>query len=325
VALLFPFLKKLSADSKPVRLTNNAMAYDTKTYGQSPFGAPKPKDGSKDGSVSDGSMANGVANEADKSGAERKLPEKALDTPAAKPNSPAEDDLDQGPRQVAGKGPAKSSGLASRFPNISGISSARSFGQPAVAKSHSQSVNAASSAPASNRKSRNTASKSSAKSKKSQATAKADVEAAELAIARRFAEEDRSAYLSLLYKTGVSGLVWAVLRLSRYELSKEAIAFINIAIHPTVIAAIAFAVVLGLTFWTRRLLNDLARHTQQLHTDAEAPDGKSFRPTLEIVGDALEYNPKLRKNFARLFDAASILVCSLVSYLITFALFPNPS
>ncbi len=296
------------------------MAYDAKTYGQSPFGTPKPKDGSKDGSTPESSTTTG-ATSANKSGEQSKpsgkLPETAADRPTAKANSPADDGLDQGPKPVASS--ERAPGLASRFPNISG-----NRANPSAPAASSPKPTTATSSAASTRKSRNTASKSSAKSKKSQATssAKAEVEAAEQAIARRFAEEDRSAYLSLLYKTGVSGLVWAVLRLSRYELSKEAISLINIAIHPSVIAAIAFACAIGLTFWTRRLLNDLARHTQQLHSDAESPDGKNFRPTLEIVGDALEYNPKLRKNFARLFDAASILVCSLVSYLITFALFP---
>lgn len=89
------------------------------------------------------------------------------------------------------------------------------------------------------------------------------------------------------------------------------------------IAAIAFIATIGLTFWTRYLLNDLAMHTQQLHSEAEAPDGTNYRPTLEIVGDALEYNPKFRKNLAILFNAASILICSLVSYLIAFVLFPT--
>lgn len=141
----------------------------------------------------------------------------------------------------------------------------------------------------------------------------------------RFTEEDRRAYLSLLYKTGISGLVWAVLRLSRYELSERAIAIINTLVDPLMIATVTFIAVIALTFWTRRLLNDLAQHTQKLHADAEMPDDKSFRPTLEIVGDALEYNPKFRKNVAALSNAASIVICSLVSYLITFALFPTES
>jgi hypothetical protein len=292
------------------------MAYDAKTYGQSPFGTPKPKEGS-------------TADGADKSAAQSKssdktpdkISEKAADSAATKSNGPANNGLNQAPKP--GTSSDRTPGLASRFPNISGTPASRS----ATAANTSKPANSVDSAPASTRKSRSTASKSTAKSKKNQtvSTAKAEVEAAEQAVARRFAEEDRSAYLSLLYKTGVSGLVWAVLRLSRYELSPRAIAIINIAIHPSVIAAVAFICAIGLTFWTRRLLNDLALHTQQLHTDAEAPDGKNFRPTLEIVGDALEYNPKLRKNFALLFDAASIVLCSLVSYLITFALFPNPS
>jgi hypothetical protein len=311
------------------------MAYDAKTYGQSPFGTPKPTDGS-------------TAEGAGKSSAQSKLPEKSsekpseksadnpLGKPATKPNAPVDDGLDQGPEKAKDKTARFSAkealpGLANRFPNISNPLAGRSATAASSTKAASStsasptSTSPASTSSANTRKSRSTPSKSTAKSKKSQATstAKAELEAAEQAVARRFFEEDRSAYLSLLYKTGISGLVWAVLRLSRYELSKDAIALINIVIHPTVIATVAFAFTLGLTFWARRLLNDLARHTQQLHADAEAPDGKNFRPTLEIVGDALEYNPKLRKNFALLFDAASILVCSLVSYLVTFALFPT--
>jgi hypothetical protein len=311
------------------------MAYDAKTYGQSPFGTPKPTDGS-------------TAEGAGKSSAQSKLPEKSsekpseksadnpLGKPATKPNAPVDDGLDQGPEKAKDKTARFSAkealpGLANRFPNISNPLAGRSATATSSTKAASStsasptSTSPASTSSANTRKSRSTPSKSTAKSKKSQATstAKAELEAAEQAVARRFFEEDRSAYLSLLYKTGISGLVWAVLRLSRYELSKDAIALINIVIHPTVIATVAFAFTLGLTFWARRLLNDLARHTQQLHADAEAPDGKNFRPTLEIVGDALEYNPKLRKNFALLFDAASILVCSLVSYLVTFALFPT--
>ena len=146
---------------------------------------------------------------------------------------------------------------------------------------------------------------------------------ADSAVVNRFDDEDRRAYLSLLYKTGISGLVWAVLRLSRYELSERAIATVNIIAPPAGHSStIALLAIVGLTFWLRYLLKDFARHTQQLHAEAETPDAQNYRPTLEIVGDALEYNPKLRKNFAALFNAASILVCSLVSYLITSAVLP---
>ena len=136
-------------------------------------------------------------------------------------------------------------------------------------------------------------------------------------------EEDRRAYLSLLYKTGISGLVWAVLRLLRHELSDKAIAIINSLIDPIMIATVALIGIIGITFWSRRILNDLAQHTQQLQADAETEDDKNYRPTIEIVGDSLEYNPMLRKHLAQLFNAASILLCSLVSYLVTFALFPQ--
>ena len=153
--------------------------------------------------------------------------------------------------------------------------------------------------------------------------AKADIETAEAEVAHRFQAENRNAYLSLLYKTGISGLIWAVLRLLHYELPKNVFAIINIIIHPLTIATLALLAAVALTFWLRYLLNDLAIHTQQLHADAETPDGKNYRPTLEIVGDSLEYNPQLRKNFAALFNVASILICSLASYLMIFAAFPE--
>lgn len=301
------------------------MAYDSKTYGQSPFGGPKQPDAPK-------------AEDAGQSDTQGQPPEKPPKKQPEKPQPPANDGLDRGfkdiPKEVASqvtsKGKAGLSGLVSKFPTLSGsklgsqntiaFSPDSSSGLPETRKSRSNS--------------RSTAKTSNRKSKKSKAskTAKAEVDAAEEAIAQRFFEEDRSAYLSLLYKTVISGLVWAVarlswtvLRLSDNGLSKEAIALIKIAINPIVIAAVALACAVALTFWARGLLKDLANHTQQLHADAEAPDGKSFRPTLEIVGDSLDYNPRLRKNIARLFDAASILICSLVSYLIAFVLFPISS
>ncbi len=309
------------------------MAYDSKTYGQSPFGGPKQPDAPK-------------AEDAGQSDTQGQPPEKPPEKPPKKqpekPQPPANDGLSQGfkdiPKevasqvasQVASRSKASLSGLVSKFPTLSGsklgsqntiaLSPDSSSGLPETHKSRSNS--------------RSTAKTSSRKSKKGKAskTAKAEVDAAEEAVAQRFFEEDRSAYLSLLYKTVISGLVWAVarlswtvLRLSDNGLSQEAIALIKIAIHPVVIAAVALACTIALTFWARRLLKDLARHTQQIHLDAEAPDGKSFRPTLEIVGDSLDYNPRLRKNIALLFDTASILICSLVSYLIAFVLFPISS
>ncbi|MEL7225824.1 MAG: hypothetical protein AAF810_12260 [Cyanobacteria bacterium P01_D01_bin.36] len=300
------------------------MAYDSKTYGQSPFGSPKKTDGP------------------------------AKPKPAAPSNPVVDDGLDQGPGEFspAPQPTAKSStssaqsvNAADDEPALTGIPTSVSqlAGKLGISKSvldkvsgitgnglagignDSSSAGADSSKTASKRKSRTTAkasktgAKSPRKSKKAKAAelAKAEAEAAEAAVARRFQEEDQRAYFSLLYKTGISGLVWSVLRLSRYELPEDAIAIINIIINPLLIGTIAFITVIALTFWLRRLLNDLARHTQQLHTDAEVTDGKNYRPTLEIVGDALEYNPKLRQNFARLFNVASILICTLVSYLIT--------
>ncbi|MGC1309380.1 MAG: hypothetical protein WA885_19335 [Phormidesmis sp.] len=271
------------------------MAYDSKTYGQSPFGnSGKPE------------SAENLEEMAD-----------------SKP--PLADGLDQGPKITASTetSGARSPDLASSFPTI-----------PTIKPSATATETASDTRKSTRRKSRSLSGKTTSspaankgKARKSQKTpaaaAQADVEAVEQAVTRRFFEEDKRAYLSLLYKTGVSGLIWAVLRLLRYELSEKAIATINALIDPLMIATVALISVIALTFWTRRLLNDLARHTQQLHADAEMPDGKNYRPTLEIVGDSLEYNPKLRKNFAALFNAASILICSLISYLVTFALFPT--
>lgn len=260
------------------------MAYDSTTYGQSPFGAPKKPEGA--------------------------------DKPDAKNATPAtttDDGLD--------KGPTDGPNLADKFPKIPAVKPSASTTstasptttKPSARKSRSSASPAGKKSTGSKRKS----------SKKAKAAAKAEAEAVELEVAKRFAEEDRRVYLSLMYKTGISGLVWAVLRLLRHELSEKAIAIINTLIDPVMIATVALIGIIGLTFWTRRILNDLAQHTQQLQTDAEATDDKSYRPTLEIVGDSLEYNPKLRKHLAQLFNVTSILLCSLVSYLITFALFPT--
>ncbi|MEM9089931.1 MAG: hypothetical protein AAGC93_14430 [Cyanobacteria bacterium P01_F01_bin.53] len=273
------------------------MAYDSKTYGQSPFGNSSKPDTPK----SDASK------------------------------SPADDGLDQGPAK------AGSPGLASKFPTISTTAKTVSVGsklggsQLSTNSTASSSTSSASSSSSSGKKSsakrsKSTASKSSTKSsrksKKAKAAeaAKAEAEAAEAAIARRFLEEDQRAYLSLLQKTVISGLVWAVLRLSVYELPDNAIAIVNIIINPMVIATLSLMTIIGLTFWFRRLLNDLAQHTQQLQADAEAEDLKNSRPTIEIVGDSLEYNPRLRKNFARLFNVASLLICTLTSYLLVIGI-----
>ena len=297
------------------------MAYDSKTYGQSPFGNPKQPD------VPQAEDAEKLGN---RSQPPEKLPKELPEKLPEKPKPPADDGLDQGHKEVASKSKAGLSGLVNKLPSLSGLKS----GSSATVAVSADSPSGVSETRKSRSSSRSTAKTSNRKSKKSKAskTAKAEANAAEQAVALRFFEEDRSAYLALLYKTVISGLVWAVLRLSwtvlrlsDNGLSKEAIALIKLAIHPAVIAALALACAVALTFWARRLLKDLARHTQQLHLDAEAPDGKSFRPTLEIVGDSLDYNPKLRKNVALLFDTASILICSLVSYLIAFVLFPISS
>lgn len=245
------------------------MAYDSKTYGQSPFGNPTKPDTTDP------------------------------------PKTSTEDGLDQGPVKSVGQ-----SGLANKFPSIST--------SPATTPK-TTTTTATSSKSTSKRKSAG-GTKTTRKSKKAKAAeaAKAELEAAEAAVARRFLEEDQRAYLSLLQKTGISGLVWAVLRLSPYELPDDATAIVNIIINPLLIATLAFAAMVGLTFWLRTLLNDLARHTQQLQIDAE--DEKNNRPTLEILGDSLEYNPKLRKSLVRFFNVSSILICSLVSYLLVIGL-----
>ncbi len=263
------------------------MAYDSKTYGQSPFGKLKPDDASKPDS-----------------------PEPPTIEVTADSVQPLADAFPQIPTTKRPTDPA----AAQSIPGASATASS-----PAATGTRPTSTRKARSP-----KSKSTAKASPRKSKKpGSSKAATQSETAEQLTDRRFTEEDRRAYLSLLYKTGISGLVWAVLRLSRYELSERAIAIINALIDPLMIATVTFIAVIALTFWTRRLLSDLARHTQKLHADAEMPDAKNFRPTLEIVGDALEFNPKFRKNVAALSNAASIVICSLVSYLITFTLFPT--
>ncbi|KPQ35978.1 MAG: Protein of unknown function (DUF1356) [Phormidesmis priestleyi Ana] len=324
------------------------MAYDSKTYGQSPFGnAKQPNEQNPEAADSKLGTSGKPEAQGDRT-SQRKPPEKSTQTstttsPTTKRSTADAEGRDQRAGQFSEKISEKISeksdralgSLANRFPSLAGGIKAKLNGptpsadtldtatEPVTSRTNRKPTDK----PArSTRKSapKTSTRKSSKNSKSSKSKAEqAEAEAAEQAIERRFWEEDRNAYLSLLYKTSISGLFWAVLRLVRYELSDRAIAILNLVIHPFVIAALAFACTFGLTFWTRHLLNDLARHTQQLHLDAEAPDSKTFRPTLEIVGDSLEYNPRLRKNFARLFNAASILVCSLVSYLITFALFPT--
>ncbi len=273
------------------------MAYDSETYGQSPFGNPsKPSDNGDQSGKRAVPAQSDPKRQADQNTGQTARSDSLPTVPtatqptAAKPASTASDrpSTANTPTNAAKTGLAKASG--------------------------------------SKRKSRAANKPTARKSKKTRATAKpqakAEVDTANPAVAKRFDEEDRRAYLSLLYKTGISGLVWAVLRLSRYELSERAIAIVNLLLHPLVVSTIALLAIVGLTFWLRYLLKDFAQHTQQLHTEAEAPDAQNYRPTLEIVGDALEYNPKLRQSFAALFNAASILVCSLVSYLITSAVLP---
>ncbi|MGB7247983.1 MAG: hypothetical protein WBC73_03510 [Phormidesmis sp.] len=277
------------------------MAYDSKTYGQSPFGKPIKPDGSDQSDVKSDIQSDSNSDRLEKANTAKS------------------------PRAAQ---PAQSPPLADTFPVIP---AATPSSQSPLAKTQSSASNPADNKARSKSRSRKSSAKTTAakttarksKSKKEAQPAQFQTEAAEPMAAQRFSEEDRRAYLSLLYKTGISGLVWAVLRLSRHELSERAIAIINVAIHPFMVACLAVIATIALTFWTRHLLGDLAQHTQKLHADAEMPDGQNYRPTLEIVGDALAYNPKFRKNVAALFNAASIVICSLVSYLITFALFPT--
>ena len=305
------------------------MAYDSKTYGQSPFGnAPKP-DGSEESKpkIPTVPIDDGLDQGPGELSAAPPAISKATSAKTQIPNKPV------APNATPGDSPAAKSAIPA---SVTQIANRLGLGKAVETVIGGASTSADDSSPSgrSSRKSRTTATSTAKakttkkstkrKSKKTKAAelAQAEVEAAEAEIARRFLEEDRSAYMSLLYKTGISGLVWAVLRLSRHELSDDAIALINILIHPILIDALSLCAVVGLTFWMRRLLVDLAYHTQQLNEDAETSEGKNYRPTLEIVGDALEYNPKLRRNLNLLFNASSILICALISYLITSALLP---
>ena len=278
------------------------MAYDSKTYGQSPFGNVN-----KPGDASD---ANRTDPPTVPVAADNSQPE-ALESP------PLADQFPTIPTkrstEPAATIPVKAVDMTARTTVKTTAGSASKSTGSRKSRSPNRKSTAKAAAKTTHRK---------GKSKKTKVT-EAQTNTSEQIIDWRLSEADRRAYLSILYKTGISGLVWAVLRLSRYELSEQATAVINTLVDPLMIATITFIAVIALTFWTRCLLSDLAQHTQKLHADAEMPDEKSFRPTLEIVGDALEYNPKLRKNIAALSNAASIVICSLVSYLITFVLFPT--
>ncbi len=279
------------------------MAYDSDTYGQSPFGNVKKP------------------------------------TPSSKPDSPGmvtKDTVGEPMPLVEGgavdKAPSSGTASGSKASGSKAPSElkARATSTPTTVPADVNSPSARSASTSSKRKARSTSKRTAAKSATSRTTRKGkktkasqtESETTEAAIARRFETEDRAAYLSLLYKTGISALVWAVLRLSRHELPDKSDRIVNILTHPLLISACALLCVVGLTFWLRYLLKDLAEHTQQLHVDAEETSGKNYRPTLEIVGDALEYNPKFRKQIALLFNVASILICTLISYLITSVLLP---
>ncbi len=319
------------------------MAYDSDTYGQSPFGnnpnrikRPSKSDPKQTAANGAPSESTPLAGDSFDKNDHRELDDKelqALDEPKEKPTStyravPAGSSY-TGPRTVSPKVPPMVGKLAGKL----GLGTSTGDGSVSGSSSGTSSSNSTAGA-SSRRKSRATSKQTTGRSAAKSATATAtrkgkktkaaqvETEATEGVIARRFQAEDRAAYLSLLYKTGISALVWAVLRLSRHELPDRSDRIINLLIHPLLVATFALLAVVGLTFWLRYLLNGIAQHTQQLHADAEETSGKTYRPTLEIVGDSLEYNPKLRKNLARLFDAASILVCTLVSYLLTSVLLP---
>ncbi|EDX85091.1 hypothetical protein S7335_2790 [Synechococcus sp. PCC 7335] len=286
------------------------MAYDSKTYGQSPFGnSPKPDEepGRKSVDARDTTLASNDR-QADKFPPISAIPgaQSAGVQPVERASKLGLIRADDG--GAIGK-TAIATGLSKRKSRTSRSNSRLKVSSPKVSRD-------------------STATKPARKSKKAKSnstpakTLKAAPETVEVAIARRFQEEDRSAYLSLFYKTGISGLIWAVLRLVRYQLSERAIATINIILHPVLVSMLALGGTIGLTFWLRRILRDLALHTHQLAIDAEVTDGKNYRPTLEIVGDSLEYNPKLRQHLARLSSAASILICTLISYIMTSLLLP---
>ncbi len=259
------------------------MTYDSDTYGQSPFGSPKKPAGDN---ASKSAADSGIDQTFAKSAVD-KFPLSAISGTQLGTQLANQSDVEKAVDQAATSTPKR--------------------------KSRASSKASATKTP---RKTKKTRTSSSPKA------VKAEPETAEEAVARRFLEEDRNAYLSLLYKMAISGLVWAVLRLVRHQVSERAIAIINIIIHPVLVSTLALVGTVGLTFWLRHLLKDLALHTQQLTVDAEAPDSKNYRPTLEIVGDSLEYNPKLRKQLSRLFNAASILICTLISYVMTSLLLP---
>ncbi|MEM8503518.1 MAG: hypothetical protein AAF716_10245 [Cyanobacteria bacterium P01_D01_bin.1] len=273
------------------------MSYDSKTYGQSPFGnVPTPND----------EAASQPATEKEqkpKAGAEQS----SLSPPAwTVPSVSSEQIADLADTETVDAGKATTK-------RKSRTSSRSSASKSSASKTSTAKVP---------RKGKKAQAASKAKAAKASSAAQTEPETAEEAIARRFLEEDRSAYLSLLYKTAVSGLVWAVLRLVRHQVSERAIAIINVIIHPVLVSMLALVGTIGLTFWLRHLLKDLALHTQQLTADAEATDSKNYRPTLDIVGDSLEYNPILRKQLSRLFNVASILICTLISYVMTSLLLP---
>ncbi|MBE9063253.1 hypothetical protein [cf. Phormidesmis sp. LEGE 11477] len=290
------------------------MAYDSKTYGQSPFGNPLGN------SLEDSQAPNeDVESTPVEAGSDKNLKDKS--EPADQLQSISTITGVQSVEQLAdrlGIGRADSSpeNSSTETDTATTTSPSRRKSRASRAKTSSPKTPSKTAKPKQTRKG-----KTKASSKTAKATA-VEPETVDAAIARRFLEEDRNAYLSLLYKTGISGLIWAVLRLVRYQLSERAIAIINIIIHPVLISMLALMGTIGLTFWLRHILKDIALHTQQLGIDAETTDGKNYRPTLEIVGDSLEYNPKLRQRLSRLFSTASILICTLISYVMTSLLLP---
>lgn len=305
------------------------MAYDSKTYGQSPFGNPKKADG--ESAPKESPKTIDTTYEQIDDGLDHSPFDPSHNQPSNRYQTPPDSQPipQSGTRPSGGSSGGSIGGPIDRLAGRLGLKSPNAPSSPADTSEPSSQPKRSSRtrAPSDNRSTVSKpkkATKSARKSKKAKAAeaALAEAEAAQAAVERRFREENQGAYFSLIYKTGISALVWAVLRLLRHELSPDAIAIINIIIHPLLVSGCALIAVIGLTFWLRHLLNDLARHTQKLTADAEEPDGKNYRPTLDIVGDSLEYNPKLRKNFALLFDAASILICTLVSYLITSAVLP---
>lgn len=197
------------------------MAYDSETYGQSPFGAPKKPDEAK------GKDVSAKAAPIKKAASTPPVVTQPAVTPpgeTARKVTVIDDGLDQGPEPLNRPGALPKTDAVPTNPINQwigklglGKSAAGSFVEgiisPAAApKQTSRAANKSATSRAGTRKTAaksGSKSKSTRKSKKAKAAeaARAEAEAAEAAVAQRFREEDQSAYFSLVYKTGISALV----------------------------------------------------------------------------------------------------------------------